>query len=674
MDAVFIKLLNMSIAASWLILAVIILRILLKKAPKWINCILWGIAAVRLVCPFSFESILSLIPSAEIINSDIVRYPPKAAVNGGVPIINHTINPVLSRNFTPAAGAGDNHASYLCIAEIVWIIGLSCLLCYAGISFFRLRRKVSEAVLLRDNIWVADMVKSPFILGVIFPKIYLSSSTKESQIDYILAHEQAHIKRKDHWWKLIGYMLLAVYWFNPLTWAAYNLFCRDIESACDEKVVCKLDEAGRRLYSNALLSCSMQRRVIMACPLAFGEISVKERIKSVLNYKKTKFGFLLFSIAICIVVAVCFLTNPVTGSAESESGEQASIGEGNAIYKEDAIALTGGAGEQTYYSWDGGMTYTPMTDEEIKEKTLSVEWWTYDEYAEWLENEKKELQKIIGSRSWTPSTGWFTWTQEKVDETTALYEEILEQIKAGYKVSKTVDGSSDTMLMQGSSDYDEGGEASHTADIEAEITSEYYAESDEVYDYETELIDAYKSFGLSYNESRKEMYFNGKLVRYFFDGVDIDNGTATVFDFLNEDGIVDIHTVREAVQNEDGSINPIGKLISIEEYSKEEFDSRDIKAQPVIQEATAYGCGDGAGGASFEEIFAKYKDYGITYVEAEGFSGAGNVYYNGQLVNIFSDVTPDGGVFSFQSKKKSGINVRIVYNSDGEISGIETVK
>lgn len=609
MDAVFINLLNRSIAASWLILAVILLRVLLKKAPKWIRCILWGIVAVRLVCPFSFESILSLIPSAETINSDIVRYSPKPAIGSGVPIMNHSVNPILSGNFAQAAGANANPLYiWMYIAGIIWLIGLSCLLCYALISFWRLRRKVSEAVLLRDNIWVADMVKSPFILGVIFPKIYLSSSTEESRIEHIFAHEQAHIKRKDQWWKLLGYMLLAVYWFNPLSWAAYHLFCRDIELACDEKVICELDEAGKKLYSDALLSCSMQRRAVMACPLAFGEIAVKDRIKSVLNYKKTSLGFLLVSIAICIGVAVCFLTNPVVKK------------EGYVSIRTDGVSIT------------------------------SVEWWTYDEYAEWLENEKKELPKMIGSRGWTQSRGWFTWTQEEVDETVALYEGILEKIKAGYKISKTVDGSSDIMLMQRPLDF--------------------YA----VYDYKTELIDAYESFGLRYDESTKVMRFHGKLVRYFFDGVDIDNGTAVAFDFLNEDGVVDVHTVREATHNEDGSINPIGRLVGIEEYSQEEFDRRDLRPLTRSQEAVANGNADGAGGITFEEIFAKYKDYGITYVEAEGASGAGNVYYNGQLVNVFIDVTPTGGTFSFRSGKEEGINVRTVYTRDGEISGLEVVQ
>lgn len=547
MDAVFIKLLNMSIAAGWLILAVIILRLLLKKAPKWIPCILWGIAAVRLVCPFSFESILSLIPSVETINPDTVRYSLNPAINSGVPIIDQSINPSFSRNFSPTAGASVNPLYiWTNIAGMIWMAGSICMLLYALISFLRLRSKVSEAVLLRDNIWVADTVTSPFILGIIFPQIYVSSGTEESQMDYILAHEQAHIKRGDHWWKLIGYILLAVYWFHPLSWIAYHLFCRDIELACDEKVICKLDETGKKSYSNALLSCSTQRRAVMAYPLAFGEIAVKERIKSVLNYKKTKIGFLLVSIVICIVVAVCFLTDPVTDNAESSG------------------SIIG----QSY-------GYATLVDYDVNDESTSA---------------------------FNTPVGRYT-----------IY-------------------------------------------------------------INTALFDEYQSFGLIYDESSHEMYFHDKLVRYFFDGVDIDNGTAVVFDYLNEDGVVDVHTVRNATQNEDGSINPVGNLIGIEEYSQEEFDRLDIQEQTgILQEAVAYGSADGVGGSTFEEIFAKYKDYGIIYVEAAGYSGAGNVYYNGQLVNIFSDVTPTGSAFSFQSGKKEGVNVRTVYNGDGEIAGIEIV-
>lgn len=311
MDAVFIKLLNMSIAASWLILAVIMLRLLLRKAPKWITCMLWGITAVRLVCPVSFESTFSLIPSAEIINPDVVRYSPKPTIDSGVPVVNHVINPIISENFAPVPGASANPLYiWMYIMEIVWIIGLSCLLGYALIRYFRLRRSVSEAIPLRDNIWIGDMVRSPFILGIIRPKIYLSAGTEDSQMGYILAHEQAHIKRKDHWWKLLGYVLLTVYWFNPLSWAAYILLGRDIELACDEKVICGLNEDEKKLYANALVSCSIQRRTVMACPPAFGEVGVKQRVKSILHYKKPTFWAVLISISACLIAAVCFLTTP----------------------------------------------------------------------------------------------------------------------------------------------------------------------------------------------------------------------------------------------------------------------------------------------------------------------------------------------------------------------------
>ena len=165
-------------------------------------------------------------------------------------------------------------------------------------------------MLLRDNIWLCDAVKSPFILGIIHPQIYLSSSTNEKEINYILAHEQAHLKRKDHWWKLSGYLLLTIYWFHPLVWLAYILFCRDIELACDEKVIREMNIDGKKAYSNALLACSMQKKIIAIYPLAFGEIGVKERIKIILNYKKPKFGSIMAAIITCAVVSICFLTNP----------------------------------------------------------------------------------------------------------------------------------------------------------------------------------------------------------------------------------------------------------------------------------------------------------------------------------------------------------------------------
>lgn len=334
MGGVFSKVLNMSIAASWLILAVIALRLLLRKAPKWIRCILWGIVAIRLICPVSFESTVSLVPNAEDIASAMVRFSGESMAADGGPMIVSPIEigggafmdarsdgmgggvPVAVRpNGTAPGGhslAAESRANlpYLWMETggILWMIGLGCLLGYALIGYLRLRGSVSEAILLRDNIWIGDRVPSPFILGMFRPRIYLSSSAEESQMGYMLAHEQAHIRRGDHWWKLLGYLLLAVYWFNPLSWVAYILLSRDMELACDEKVIRGLDEAEKKSYLFALLNCSTQCRMVLACPPAFGEVGVKQRVNAVLDYKKPGFWVVLVSVFLCLIVAVCFLT------------------------------------------------------------------------------------------------------------------------------------------------------------------------------------------------------------------------------------------------------------------------------------------------------------------------------------------------------------------------------
>lgn len=347
MGGVFSKVLNMSIAASWLILAVIALRLLLRKAPKWIRCILWGIVAIRLICPVSFESTVSLVPNAEDIASAMVRFSGESMAADGGPTIVSPIEigggasmdahsdeigggasmdvrsdgidsgaTVAVRPDGTAAGgnslAAESRANlpYLWMETggILWIIGLGCLLGYALIGYLRLRGSVSETILLRDNIWIGDRVASPFILGMFRPRIYLSSSAEESQMGYMLAHEQAHIRRGDHWWKLLGYLLLAVHWFNPLSWVAYILLSRDMELACDEKVIRGLDEAEKKSYLFALLNCSTQRRMVLACPPAFGEVGVKQRVNAVLDYKKPGFWVVLVSVFLCLIVAVCFLT------------------------------------------------------------------------------------------------------------------------------------------------------------------------------------------------------------------------------------------------------------------------------------------------------------------------------------------------------------------------------
>ena len=310
MSEIFLKIINMSISASYIVLAVLLLRLLLKKAPKWITVVLWGIVAVRLVCPFSIESVLSLIPSSEVVSPNIMT-DKTPTINTGIPIINSTLNPVISDSFTPNPGDSANPLQVLIpILTAIWIVGMVALLIYTVISYARVRRKIGTAVLYKDNIYQSENVVSPFVLGIIKPKIYLPFNMNEKDMEHVVAHEMSHIRRKDHLWKPLGFLLLTLHWFNPLMWLGYVLLCRDIELACDEKVIKELDHDARADYSQALLTCSVNRRMIAACPLAFGEVGVKDRVKSVLNYKKPAFWIIIAAIVACVAVAVCFLTNP----------------------------------------------------------------------------------------------------------------------------------------------------------------------------------------------------------------------------------------------------------------------------------------------------------------------------------------------------------------------------
>ena len=313
MAAVFLKLLNLSISASWLVLAVLVLRLVSKRSPKWVNVLLWGIVALRLVLPFSIESALSLIPSAETVSPAVVQFAPAPTITSGVSVIDNAVNPSLSEHFAAVPTASVNPLYvWTEIAGWVWLIGLGAMLLYALVSYLRLRRRVSVSLPIRDRIYLCDAISSPFILGVVKPHIYLPSGLDEVQRQNVLAHEQAHLARRDHWWKPLGFALLAVYWFNPVLWLAYTLLCRDIELACDERVIRTMDESAVKTYSTVLLACSMPRKAVITCPLAFGEVGVKERVRNALHYKKPAFWVVAASVAVCVVVAVCFLTDPPT--------------------------------------------------------------------------------------------------------------------------------------------------------------------------------------------------------------------------------------------------------------------------------------------------------------------------------------------------------------------------
>ncbi|MBE6778011.1 MAG: hypothetical protein E7541_01335 [Ruminococcaceae bacterium] len=316
MSEFFLEVVNRSLAAGWIVPVILLLRLLLRKVPRWITVMLWAVVAVRLICPFTLESAMSLLPSAEVIPpATLTETTPQ--IHTGIPFVNQAVNPLLESTLAPAPGDSVTPLQIgALVAAVLWLVGVAVLLLYTVVSFWRLRRRVATAVRLQDNIYQSEQVVSPFVLGIVRPRVYLPFALTPKEQAYVIAHETAHIRRRDHWWKPLGFLLLTINWFNPLLWVGYVFLCRDIELACDEKVVRGLDREQKADYSQALLACSVHRRSLAACPLAFGEVGVKARVRSVLSYKKPAFWVIVVALLVSAAVAVCFLTDPLSAPEE----------------------------------------------------------------------------------------------------------------------------------------------------------------------------------------------------------------------------------------------------------------------------------------------------------------------------------------------------------------------
>lgn len=345
MDGLFLEVLNMSVSASWLMLAVIVIRFFMGKAPKGLRYVLWALVGIRLLCPISIESTLSMIPSSETFSEESM-YSDKPEIHSGVTAVDKVINPILSAqvsgetitedsdvildnqdmqdvtndaignaNFAGNSNSSESKESIIekvtHISAWVWLAGIAVMLIYSLVCYVRLNATLKASLQKEDNLWVCDEIQTPFILGLVRPRIYMPSFVEEEQIPYIVAHEKEHLKYRDHWWKPLGFAILSLHWFNPLAWISYVLLCRDIELACDERVIQSMDDMEKKNYSKSLLLCSNVRHIISACPVAFGEIGVKERIKSIVNYKKPAVWVAGIGILVCIIIAICFMTNPV---------------------------------------------------------------------------------------------------------------------------------------------------------------------------------------------------------------------------------------------------------------------------------------------------------------------------------------------------------------------------
>lgn len=322
MTELFYTILNMSISAGILILAVLLLRLFFRRAPKWVSVLLWGLVAVRLILPFVPESSLSLMPKAEWVTPDTF-YTEENTFFDSVPADRIKIDTEIVEDVVYYYKVVDppieihRGVSPVFVLNCIWLAGVAAMLVYMLVSYIRVMRCVRGARQFRDNIYTSESVSSPFVLGLIRPRIYLPENMDAVSMSYVIAHEEAHLRRLDHLWKPFGFLLLAVHWFNPLIWIGYILLCRDIEMACDERVVRGMNEEERADYSEALLECSVNRKIISACPLAFGEIGAKARIKTVLNYKKPAFWIVVLAVIASVTAAVCFLTNPMNKPAIS---------------------------------------------------------------------------------------------------------------------------------------------------------------------------------------------------------------------------------------------------------------------------------------------------------------------------------------------------------------------
>ena len=486
METVFLKILNMSITAGWLVLAVLLLRPLLKKAPRYWSVISWALVGIRLVLPFSFQSALSLIPSTETVPADIL-YDTTPQIQTGLDALNSTVNPVISQSLTPNPGDSVNPMQILVwLGAAVWLLGMAAMSLYTLISYGRLRRKVREAAPLRENIWICDRIETPFILGIFRPRIYLPSAMEQADIPYVLAHEQAHLQRKDHLWKPLGFLLLTVYWFNPLLWVAYILLCRDIEAACDEKVLENMGQEAKKPYSHALINCSVPRKMIAACPLAFGETNIKNRVKNVLNYKKPAFWLLIAAVVICVVLSVCFLTNPTSVNAKMQVFLDCQIAEhhqsdhsaGNAcVLDYEILGVKKKGNEITVYMWvlyeeytmengkmeqgSGAHSPTVVTAEKADGNYQLIEYWTPrdgsyypDDIREkfplylwpkaldsqrYIDRQQKACQKLAEEYfAENPSSGGTSWDQDSLEKLRRLEKEYPRYFKNLEKTGMTV--------------------------------------------------------------------------------------------------------------------------------------------------------------------------------------------------------------------------------------------
>ncbi|MCM1150337.1 MAG: M56 family metallopeptidase, partial [Butyricicoccus sp.] len=556
------------------------------------------------------------------------------------------------------------------VALLIWLLGALVCAAFFAVVYLRSRREFNQSLPLENDFarrWLdghrlrrkislrqSDRVGAPLTYGVWRPVILMPKSTDwddEEAVKYVLEHELAHVRRFDAAGKLLLTAAVCLHWFNPLVWGMYVLANRDLELACDEAVLRRLGRETRAEYAMTLIRMAEAegKNGPAAFYSGFGKSAVEERITAIMKMKKTSFAALLVAAGLVIGVTTVFATSAATADRE-ELDRRA--GAKTVTSEETVMSYTDEYG-QTWYSTDGGKTFVSEEEYNAAHQKTAVEWWTYDEYAAWLENEKIELQAMLGERGWTGSRGEFVWTQEEIDRTVAMYEAILADIGRGVKVSKTVNGSENTMLTQNPYDILLG-------IGEGEPTAEDFAE--------------YAPYGLEWREAEKALFYKGERVRYFLDGAYIDDagGMAVRFEYADAElrGEIDVRALRKQVENGDGSVDRMGPLTGLEKYSQAEFDAHTFTVPALEAEAVTEA--QAAGGfAETEKLLKTYEPFGLSWsYDPSSETGGLSMSYNGHPVHALYD--PEKGVWIANSLNgyyldEDAIDLEAVYE-DGKLS------
>ena len=653
------SLLHMSFAGAVMILAVTVIRALvIYRVPKKTFLVLWGITLARLLIPFS-------APSAFSIYTFFGEKEPNISNVGDTAVT--TLGPAIQEGQMTTAPNYISHSEVAVpIWAIIWAIGALICAVVFSITYWKCYKEFQTSLPIDNDFtrnWLSshhikrsiqirqsELVSAPLTFGIFRPVILMPKTTDwndEKTLQYVLAHEFVHIRRFDTITKLILLIALCVHWFNPFVWVMYVLANRDIELSCDETVLHLFGENTKASYARILIGMEEIKSGITPLCNNFSKNALEERMTAIMKTKK--------STILSIALAVLIVAGTATAFATSAKVED---DKANSTTLMAGIEKTYTIDGKTYYEfWDG----TTMEESEYLKKypMPEVEWWTYEEYKEWLDNEKKELQSMLGSTG-SINGEKFTWTQEKIDEAIAMYEEILQEIKDGVKYSKTVNEEGDPLLSEAQS-----------APSDTETSVEMAMDSVGQQEFTQEdILELYGDYGISLDKNG-DMIFQGELVRLFWDGVDAGDGASSVLcQYYNEKGTVDVHTVRSVIDNGDGSVDPFGKLVKIEKDSQEVFDRRDLDdyLSDGPSTTTASGFSNSNDGTSFAEVMKKYAEFGIRY---ESGDGLGNIYYNNQLVKTFIDKNKQGDVFTLSSEDGGEIVVHTVYDKKGNLTGVE---